>query len=194
MNQPLLAFRNLAPADKIKAIVVTMLLGLLLVLFGFLVGLLVREHEVQLSDPAQPGRVSVERPAIPLSGKCVAGTLVLGAMTFEVRVLRRNVDGSLAVPEDTSGIAYEVEGTANPVFLLSPTPQNITVLQTISIGSAAILTGSNCERSTYILAAPRSGSLDSSIFENTSARSIAIFFPTVSSGEGFLYQGQLAEP
>jgi hypothetical protein len=189
VNSSLHAYRNLSTADKRSVIIVSILLALLLVLFGFLLGLVIRQRETKLQV-----RASSERLAIPLTGKCSTSTLVLGTTTFQIQNLSRKADGSLAVPKDTSGIAYAVDGTENPVFVLSPTPQNITVMETMSICSTAIVTRPDCRSISYVLSAPRPGLLDDSVFEHTSDPSITIFFPTVSSGKGFLYQGQLATP
>jgi hypothetical protein len=133
--------------------------------------------------------------ALEQIGDCGFSTLTLGTATFQIQELMRQADGSLSIPGDTSGIAYHIAGTeSKAVFILSPTPQNISVMSTISVGSPVTALGAGCTPITYSLTAPQVGRLDGSIFAGDAADSIAIFFPTVSSGEGFLYQGRLAEP
>jgi hypothetical protein len=198
VNLPLHAYRNLSPADKIKFIVVLHILGLLLIAFGFLVGLSFRRGGFQLSPPAmqaQPAPASSIPLSIPLTGNCTTPTLVLGTTTFQIQDLARRADGSLAVPGDTSGIAYRVDETGtNKVFILSPTPQNISVMATISIGSPVTVKGTSCAPDTYSLLTPQAGALDDSAFASSSSDSITIFFPTVSSGAGFVYKGRLVKP
>jgi hypothetical protein len=70
-------------------------------------------------------------------------------------------------------------------------PQNITVMSTISIGSAATVTEADCRSITYVLSAPQAGALDNSTFADSPDAGITIFFPTVSSGAGFVYHGRV---
>ena len=94
------------------------------------------------------------------------------------------------MPADTTGIAYRLEGTGNnTVFLLSPTPQNIAVMSTISVGSAATVSGSDCSPATYSLSAPQAGALDGSVLASQPEETITIFFPTASSNVGFVFKG-----
>jgi hypothetical protein len=195
VNLSLHAYRNLPPADKIKFIVVLHVVGILLIALGFLLGLSFRQRRFQQTLPtpqvAAAPTFSLSQ-FIPLTGNCTTPTLVLGTKTFQIQNLTRGAEGSLAVPRDTAGIAYRVDGSGNPVFVLSPTPQNITVMETIEIGSIATLTAPDCGVTTYIVSAPQAGSLNNSAFESGPVPSITVFFPTVFSGEGFLYKGQLA--
>ena len=201
MKQTFVAYQNLSPTDKIKAILVLIFMGLLLIILGFLVGMLFRQKSFEFSLPtllvqATPtALIPVTAPtAFEQIGDCNFSTLVLGTITFQIQNLPRAVDGSLAVPGDTSGIAYRVDGTGtNRVFILSPTPQNISVMATISIGSPVTVIGKGCNSVTYSLTAPQAGSLDGSVFAGDSTDSITIFFPTVSTGAGFVFKGKLVK-
>ena len=202
MKQTLVAYQNLSRTDKIKAIVVLIFMGSLLIILGFLVGMLFRQTSFEYSLPnlfvqATPTvLIPVTAPtAFEQIGDCNFSTLVLGTTTFQIQNLPRAADGSLAVPGDTSGIAYRVEAAVtNRVFILSPTPQNISVMATISIGSPVTVMGKGCTPATYSLTAPQAGSLDGSVFAGDSTEMITIFFPTVSSGAGFVFKGRLVKP
>jgi hypothetical protein len=203
MKQTLFTYPNLSRADKIKVIVLLLFMGSLLIVLGFLVGMLLRQKQFEFSLPAFPVQATpasfipvTASSAVPQARDCTPSTLVLGGTKLQIQDLPRGADGSLAVPGDTIGIAYRVAGTdTSPVFVLSPMPQNIAVMSTISIGSAATITGTDCPPTTYSLSAPQAGTLDSSVLANQPDEAITIFFPTVSSGAGFLYKGRrVSEP
>jgi hypothetical protein len=69
-------------------------------------------------------------------------------------------------------------------------PQNISVMSTISIGSSAQVIGPDCGTATYSLSAGQAGALDGSLFAAQSEEQITVFFPTVSSGGGFVFKGR----
>ena len=145
MKQTRFTYQNLSRADKFKVILVVLFMGSLLIVLGFLVGVLLRQKQFEFSLPALPAQatptsfIPVTAPsAVPQSRDCIPSTLVLGTTELQIQDLPRGADGSLAVPGDTIGIAYRVAGTdTSPVFVLSPMPQNIAVMSTISIGSAS---------------------------------------------------------
>src|SRR5512141_1943222 len=159
MKQTLFTYQNLSRADKFKVILVVLFMGSLLIVLGFLVGTLLRQKQLEFSLPALLAQatptsfIPVTAPsAVPQSRDCTPSTLVLGTTELQIQDLPRGAEGSLAVPGDTIGIAYRVAGTdTSPVFVLSPMPQNIAVMSTISIGSAAQVTGLNCNSETYSL-------------------------------------------
>ena len=125
---------------------------------------------------------------------CGTPTLLLGSSTFQIETIQPTADGSLAVPSDTSGIAYWVEGTnTNYVFVLSPTPENLSIMSTITVGSTAKATWQNCISTMYNLSGPQQGSLNDSILLDQSADGITLFFQTDSSGNGFVFKGMLAD-
>ncbi|HSJ89500.1 MAG TPA: hypothetical protein VK909_19975, partial [Anaerolineales bacterium] len=203
MKQTFFTFRNLSATDKSKAIVVLVFMGVLLIILGFLVGMLLRPRQFQFSLPTLPVQAAATS-LIPVTAPtqfvqtedCRFSALLLGTTTLQVQDLPGGTDGTLAVPADTTGIAYRLEGTGNnTVFLLSPTPQNIAVMSTISIGSAATMKGSDCAPATYSLSAPQAGALNGSVLASQPEETITIFFPTASSSTGFTFRGRrVTEP
>jgi hypothetical protein len=169
---------------------VLLALGLLIVIA--LVAFLFRGNMIQLATPA------TQTPPIPTivipTVDCGSPTLVLGTSTFQIQNLTPAADGSFAVPSDTSGIAYWVEGTAvNSVFILPPTPGNLAIMPTISVGSTATVTLSNCNSTTYSLSAGQAGALDIPALSDQSIEGITIFFETDVTGAGFVYKGDITE-
>ena len=125
---------------------------------------------------------------------CGSPTLVLGSSTLQLQNLAPAQDGSWTVPADTSDIAYWVQGTdTHPVFVLSPTPQNLVIMSSTSIGTTAKVTLSNCNSATYSLSAAQAGVLDIPALSGQSTEGITIFFQTDASGAGFVYTGELTE-
>ena len=125
---------------------------------------------------------------------CGPSILVIGSSPFEIQTLQLAPDGSLAVPPDTSGIAYWVEGTVtHHVFVLSPVPENLALLSMITAESAAKVTWKNCNSATYSLATPQQSSLNASASADQSVQGITVFFQTDSSGAGVVVKGELTE-
>src|SRR6266498_1282885 len=203
MKKQLNPKQNFSSSDQLKIIGVIISLGILLIILGVLVGLLIQRSRFQFSLPvlqAQATSTSSSAPIpptlfVPATG-CGSPTLVLGTTTFQIQNLTPSADGSLNVPADTSGVAYWIQvSNSNPVFVLSPTPQNITVMSSISIGSAAKVIWTDCSSATYSLSAAQAGALDGSAFAAQSIESITVFFPTTSSGAGFVFKGKrITEP
>src|SRR5512132_3140715 len=162
MKQTLFTYQNLSRANKFKVILVVVFMGSLLIVLGFLVGTLLRQKQFEFSLPALPAQATptsfipvTASSAVPQSRDCTPSTLVLGTTKLQIQDLPRGADGSLAVPGDTIGIAYRLAGTRdNAVFVLSPTPQNISVMATISIGSPVTMKRPGCTPLTYSLTAP----------------------------------------
>jgi hypothetical protein len=154
-----------------------------------------------LSLPNRQAQAAVTLPAAPVSATilvptqdCGEPTLVLGSTTFQIQNLTRAVDGSLTVPQDTSGIAYGVDGmNTNYVFVLPPMPENLTAMSTLTVGSIAKVTWSNCDSNTYSLSAPQQSSLSASASPDQSQDGITVFFETDASGAGFVFTGGLSE-
>lgn len=175
-------------------------LGMLLLAFGILLGLLLRQRGIQFSLPAlqsqvTPASSSVSNaPQVISTADCGSPTLVLGTSTFQIQNLTPAADGSFTVPTDTTGIAYWVEGTTTTsVFVIRPTPGNMTVMSAVSVGSPAEVTWSNCNSTNYSLSAPQAGVLDIPALSDQSFEGITIFFQTDASGAGFVFKGAMAE-
>lgn len=125
---------------------------------------------------------------------CGKPTLVLGTTTFKIQNISRAPDGSLAVPAGTSGIAYWVEGTVtNYVFVLSPMPENLAAMSTITVGSPATVTWSDCSSTSFVLLAPIEGSINRDALPEQTEAGITVFFQTDPSGASFVFRGGLAE-
>ena len=125
---------------------------------------------------------------------CGSPTLVLGSTTFQIETLVPAVDGSLTVPSAASGTAYWVEGTdRNYIFVLSPTPENLALMPTITVGSPAKVTWSDCNSTTYSLSAPQQGSFNSAALPDQSVDGITVFLQTDPSGAAFVFRGELTE-
>jgi hypothetical protein len=142
-----------------------------------------------------PGSAT-ETPVFPTlfvpTPDCGSPTLVLDSTTFEIETIKPATDGSLTVPSDTSGVAYWVDGTnKNYVFVISPMPKNAAVMSTLTVGSTAKVTWSNCNSTTYHLSAPQEDSFDASALPDQSAEGITVFFETDPTGAGFVFRGDL---
>jgi hypothetical protein len=69
----------------------------------------------------------------------------LGTKTIHFESIKRLADGSINVPSGTSGVAYWIEDLENNyVFVLSPTPDNLTLINALQGGEEAIITWENC--------------------------------------------------
>jgi len=191
MNQPPNTNQNVS-SNKTKIILIIIFLAILLLAFGMLVGLILRRSGFQLPTPAtQTQDLSTMFFPTP---DCSPPTLVLGMTIFQIQTLTPAPDGSLTVPSDTSGVAYWVEGTnTNYMFVISPTPENLALMQTVTVGTTAKATWTNCNSTTYSLSVPQEGSLSVSALPDQSTDGITVFFQTDSSGAGFVAKGELTE-
>lgn len=175
--------------------IVSSFLAILLIILGFLIGLLLRQSGFRLSMLVPPSQATSIAPAIVVSTPdCSPPTLVLGTETLQIQILTPATDGSLTVPLDTSGIAYWVEGTStNYAFVLSPTEENTALMSTLTTGTAATATWSNCDSTTYILSAPQQSLLSTALSLDQSVQGLTLFFETDPSGAGFVFIGNVAE-
>lgn len=185
--------QSFSSSDKIKIALVILFLAALLVILGFLIGLVLRQRGFRLSMLVPQSRATSIAPTLVIPTQdCSPPTLVLGTETFQIQIITPAADGSLTVPLDTSGIAYWVEETStNYVFVLSPTEENIALISTLTPGTAATATWSNCDSTTYSLSAPQQSSLSVSTVPDQSAQGLTVFFETDPSGAGFIFTGEL---
>ena len=176
---------NYSPFNKARIIVIPILfwiLGTFLIACGNL-----------LPTAVPPTETPFPTLFVP-TPDCGSPTLVLGSSTFQIQTLTRGADGSLTVPSDQSGVAYWVEGTnSDHVFVLSPTPENLAIMPTMTVGSIAKVTWSNCNSTTYSLSAPQQGSFSASALPDQSVEGITVFFQTDPSGASFVFTGELTE-
>jgi hypothetical protein len=206
MKQPPTPKQSFSSSDKLKIVLVSVALAILLLIFGLLLGIMLRQSGFRLSTlverlPAMPniglpstGPTAVMPTVVIPTQDCGSPTLVLGTTTFQIQNLTPAADGSLNVPSDTSGIAYWVEGTnSNYVFVLPPMPENLAAMDTITVGSPATATWRDCSLTSYSLSAPQQSSFESSALPDQSQDGITIFFQTDPSGASFVFSGGLAE-
>jgi len=151
-----------------------------------------------LQNGLQPPPTATETPFVATllvpTTDCGSSTLLLGSSAFQIETLQPGADGTLAVPSDKSGIAYWVEGTnSNYTFVLSPTPENLATMSTLTAGSTAKVTWSDCNSTSYSLAAPQQGSFNSAALPDQSVDGITVFFQTDPSGASFVFTGELTE-
>ena len=117
---------------------------------------------------------------------------MLGSATFQIQDLQRAADGSPTVPQGTSGVAYHVEGTgANPVFVLSPTSQNLQVVSSIDMGSLATVTWADCTVGSYRISAHEMDSFNDSS-PAAAPQGLTVYFPIDPSGAGFVFTGEFS--
>ncbi len=201
MKQPSNTKQNFSPSDKSKIILVIILLGTLLLAFGILVGLILRQSGFQFSLPAiQTQATPTLSPAsiaptvlIP-TVTCESQTFVLGTTTFQVQNLTFAHDGSLPTPPTTSGVAYWLDTTeGNHLVLLGPTPENISLETTLTPDSSAKVTWTDCSSLTFSLSSPEPNVANISALPNQLTSGLTIFFQTDTSGNGFIVRGELAE-
>src|SRR5215208_2286879 len=106
---------SLSSSDKTKIVLVSTFLAILLLTFGILMGILIRQSGFQLPLRATPMAV------IPTQ-QCIEPTLTLGTATLHVKTIPNTPNAFPPIPQDTPDTAYWIEGTTiNYVFGLSPT-------------------------------------------------------------------------
>jgi hypothetical protein len=188
-------------SDKLKITLVSIFLAALLVLLGFLIGLMLRQSGFRLSTLVSLARATLNFPGTPSAPTilvptqdCSPPTLTLDATTLQIENMSRAADGSLNLPLGTSGLAYWIEGTnTNYIFVLPPLPENLAVMSTITVESPVTVTWSNCNSSTYTVSVPQQGSWNDSTLTDQSKEGITVFFQTDASGAGFVFTGGLSE-
>jgi len=172
--------------------IIGILLGVGIVVLAVLVAFLFRGSILQLATPA------TQTPVIPTmfvpTPDCGSPTLVVGATTLQIQTINPVADGSLSVPPDTSGVAYWVDAThINHVFVLSPTPDNLSFLSTITAGSVAKVTLANCNSTTYSLFASEQNPVSISTLLDQSTSGITIFVQSDPSTASLVVRGELTE-
>jgi len=192
MKPPLDTKQSFPPSNKTKIILAIIFLGILGIVLVALSAFLFRGNSLLFAA------LNTETPVIPTifipTPDCGVPTLLLGTHPFQIETITAAPGGAMTVPSDRSGIAYWVEGTnTNYAFVISPTLENLAVMPTITIGSPAKVTWSNCNSTTYSLLAPQPGSFDVSASPDQSLDGINVFFQTDASGAGFVFKGELTE-
>jgi hypothetical protein len=103
----------------------------------------------------------------------------------------------LSVPPDTSGIAYWVDATnTNYIFVLSPNPDNLSLLSTLTAGSVAKVTLANCNSTKYNLITPEPDPTSVSTLldqADQSTSGITVFLLSAPSTASIVVRGELTE-
>jgi hypothetical protein len=151
-----------------------------------------------LQNGLQPPPTATETPFVATllvpTTDCGTATLLLGSSALQIETIQPGADGTMAVPSDKSGIAYWVEGTnSNYTFVLSPTSENLAMMDALSAGGTAKVTWSDCNSTSYSLFAPQQGSFNSAALPDQSVDGITVFFQTDPSGASFVFMGELTE-
>jgi len=172
--------------------IVGILLGVGIVVLAVLVAFLFRGNIFQLLTP------STETPVIPTifisTPDCGSPTLVLGTATLQIQNITTAPDGSLAVPPETSGIAYWVEGTnSNYVFVLSPTLENLALQTALKSGDLAAIYWADCTTVSFSVSAIEVSQLSDPALLDQSIPGMLVFVQTDPSTAGFVVKGKLPE-
>lgn len=189
--------KSFSPSVKTQILIVGIFLAILLLLIGYLVGLLLRQSGFQFSLPAQATATPVVTTAgIPTLSvappDCGTPTLMIGTVSYQIQTFDPAPDGSLTVPSGTPGVAYWVRGTdLNRVFVLDSSPENLALLSSLSAGGEVTVTLANCNSSTHALAAPQQGILNAASLPDQAAEGVTLFFQTDASGSGYVLSGDL---
>ena len=134
-----------------------------------------------------PGEL-VELPPTP---ECGPLTLSLGETSLRVEPLARADDGSIPVPPDIPGTAYQVEGSGlNDLFALSPTAENLGMVNSLQAGMGASLSSENCHTTLYTLSPLIPGAVDMATLEDQSAPGLVVFIPASEASPGLTLRGE----
>jgi hypothetical protein len=145
MKQPPNTKQNFSLSDKSKIILVSIFLALLLLVFGVLLGILIRQSGFKLPVRATP------TAAIP-TPQCIEPTLTLGTSTLHVKSIPNNPNTFPLIPKDTPDTAYWVEETTiNYVFGLSPIGNNLGLNSSLKPGDPAVINWADCSRDEYVI-------------------------------------------
>ncbi|HSV85415.1 MAG TPA: hypothetical protein VLH85_02500, partial [Levilinea sp.] len=85
--------------------------------------------------------------------ECEASRLVIGSQEFDFQAVARAEDGSFAIPAAAAAdVAYWVAGSEqSPLFYLSPTAENRTLLASLVEGVPVKVTWENCNTTSFTL-------------------------------------------
>jgi disulfide bond formation protein DsbB len=179
-------------------------LTILLVLMGLGILLLITLVVFWLAGKLQfpPAQAAATAPATSFAPTifvptvdCGSPTLLLGLTALQIQNISLGADGSVNVPPDGSRIAYWVEGNDQQyIFILSPTPENLALLTSLSAGTTAKATWSNCNSLTFTLSTPQPGDFETIYLADQTTARIVIYIQLDPTGEGFVITGGVTDP
>jgi hypothetical protein len=144
---------------------------------------------IPTSQPVQPSQliISTSTPS------CSSASLRIGTHTWQVAAIHQEADGSISVPANTPGTAYWVSDLhQNSVFALSPTRENLDILNATQGGEEVTITWENCNSSTYTLFTIATGIPNAEILHDQKLVGLVVYVPENSLGPGLTVQGALA--
>ena len=192
MRQPPNNKRDSSTPGNNSIMIIGILIGVGIVVLAAMAIFLFRGSIFQLTTPAT--QTSVIPTMLVPTPDCGPPTLVLGTTTWQIQTTNPAADGSLSVPPDTSGIAYWVDATdTNYVFVLSPTPDNLSLISSLKAGDTAKATWSNCNSTTYNLFTPEQSLASVSTLFDQSTIGITIFIQSDPSTANLVVRGELTE-
>ncbi|HEU0297502.1 MAG TPA: hypothetical protein VFR47_32470 [Anaerolineales bacterium] len=184
--------QNASP-QKTQIIIVSVLLGIGILVFCVLLAIAFRGNFFPFAasttqTPTVPVAPTVLVPTVPCDGQ----TFALGGTTFQIQNLTLAPDSSLAAPPTVSGIAYWLQTTeGNYLFVLSPTPENISLQTALTAESSAKITWADCSSITYSLSGPEPNPANISNLAGQLTSGLTIFFQADESGNGLIVRGEI---
>lgn len=187
--------KQTASSQKTQIIIVSVLLGIGILVFCVLLAIAFRGNFFPFAASAtQTPTVPVAPTVLVPTVTCDTQTFALGGTTFQIQNLTLAPDSSLAVPPTVSGSAYWLRTTeGNYLFVLSPTPENISLLTALTAESSAKITWADCSSITYSLSAPEPNPANISNLAGQLTSGLTIFFQTDESGNGLIVRGEITE-
>ncbi|HLE16296.1 MAG TPA: hypothetical protein VI776_16235, partial [Anaerolineales bacterium] len=159
-----------------------------LVCFGSVAGSRVLTHLAPKPGNLRPVAIQLT-PAPPT---CSGPSLTLGTASFQVQSIVLPAQGELAVPPNSSGTAFWVEGTQeNPVFLLGPGQENQALAASLQAGDPAEVVWENCNTASYTLAAPEAYPADPAALLDQPEAQLTVLVPPGPAGPGYAVHGSL---
>lgn len=119
-------------------------------------------------------------------------SLELGGRSLTVEKINPGSSATLPAPASAAGRAYWVEGTSNnAVFMLSPAPENLALVNGLKTGDTALFTQANCNKTGYSLSTfTPSEPVKSALLDQSTAQ-ITLYIPSSASFTGLVIQGPL---
>jgi hypothetical protein len=119
--------------------------------------------------------------------------LRIGTHTWQLEAIQQEADGSISVPTNTPGTAYWISDLhQNSVFALSPTRENLDILNATQGREEVNVAWENCNTVSYTLLSLVSGEPGLDILLDQKSVGLVIYVPESSLGPGMTLQGALA--
>jgi hypothetical protein len=147
------------------------------------------QNPTQISLPVQ--LVQIDLPTQTPS--CAGASLQLGTTSRSLESIQLAADGSVDVPDNTTGVAYWVQNLANnTVIALSPTQENLDLLSALHGGEQATITWQDCNTATFTLFTPKYGVPGTELSADQASIGLVVYMPERVSFPGIWVEGGLA--